>query len=228
MKILEVLSVDHQGRSRRIELCAGDLTDLGRKQSVDILVVSAFPDDYTPTEFSLIGALDRKGISLAKLANAKRVDLRTAFSCWLSDDLSEGQQAAGFKRILCFEPATRGAPPELIGDIFRSLAPFLMEEYAEATVAMPIVASGDQSWPEEDILAQILDAATHWLAQGLPLQCLKIVELSSDKAERLRSDFTAYRERYQTKPAPPANRHKKFDAWCRPGCGRNLAWRDLR
>ena len=189
MEIVESLTVPFGEKLRKIELCKGDLTDLGPGDDLDILVVSAFPDSYDPTPASLIGALDRKGVSVAELAKTKRFDLRSTFSCWLSPDLSGAAQGIRFKRILCFEPVVRGNPPEVVGDIFRCLAPFLLGEYPEATVAMPVVASGEQQWLGEDMLLYILRAAVHWLSQGLPLKCLKIVECVPEKVERLRTIF---------------------------------------
>ncbi len=189
MEVIDNLTVLHGDKKRRIELCRGDLAHLQQSEQIDILIVSAFPDSYDPTPASLVGALHRNGISVAELAKSKRFDLRSTFSCWLSSDLTDVSADIRFKRILCFEPAVRGKPPEVVGDIFRCLAPFLLGEYPEATVAMPIVASGEQNWQGEDMLLQILRAAVHWLSQGLPLKCLKIVECMPDKVERLRNVF---------------------------------------
>lgn len=189
MEILDSLTVPHGDKLRKIELCKGDLANLQPGEKIDILIVSAFPDSYDPTPASLIGALHRRGVSVAQLAKTKRFDLRSTFSCWLSSDLTDVSESIGFKRILCFEPATRAKPPEVVGDIFRCLAPFLLGEYPEATVAMPIVASGEQRWSDEDMLLHILRAAVHWLSQGLPLKCLKIVESVPEKAGRLHSAF---------------------------------------
>ena len=55
-------SIRNGDTERRIELFRGDLSELPADHAVDILVVSAFPNDYIPTRGSLIGALERKGI----------------------------------------------------------------------------------------------------------------------------------------------------------------------
>jgi len=76
MQLLETIEIrgSHPGR---IELSQGDLTDLSSRQRADLLLVSAFPDDYEPTPGSLIGALHGKGLSVKKLARHKDIDLRT-------------------------------------------------------------------------------------------------------------------------------------------------------
>ena len=72
MKLLGTITIRGAG-GKRIELYQGDLTSLGPDQGFDMLVVSAFPDDYLPTRNSLIGALHRKGLSVANLAAAKKL-----------------------------------------------------------------------------------------------------------------------------------------------------------
>lgn len=125
MRELDRLEVGYGGLTRTIELWEGDLTEMPPEEHVDLLVVSAFPDDYQPLDGNLIGALAQKGVVVGKLAQDKAEDLRANFGCWLSKPLL-GAEAVGAKRILCFEPHTRGRPPEVVGEIFRSLAPFVM------------------------------------------------------------------------------------------------------
>ena len=76
LKIKSIMVSD--GRTER-EICLyhGDITDLGPDDPVDLLVVSAFPNNYSPTKLSLIGALFREGWSVDSLAKAKEIDLRT-------------------------------------------------------------------------------------------------------------------------------------------------------
>jgi TIR domain-containing protein len=212
MQILESLAVRHGDKVRKIELYKGDLTELAPDEQVDILVVSAFPNSYRPIPASLIGALDRKGISVEDLEKTKRFDLRNTFSCWLSVDITNPPPGIGFKRILCFEPAARGRPPEIVGDIFRCLAPFLIGEYPDAVVAMPIVASGEQGWQGTEMLLHILNAAVHWLSQGLPLQCLRIVESSSEKVQQLVEAFRSFQRDHEA-PASTADANARYDAF---------------
>jgi hypothetical protein len=122
MELIDTIIVRHQGNERRVMLFVGDLALLPEREAVDVLIVSAFPDNYIPTRTSLIGALARAGVSVADLAKKKEVDLRKFSSCWLSHPIE--RPGVHFRRLLCFEPGVLGKAPELVGDIFRSIVPF--------------------------------------------------------------------------------------------------------
>src|SRR5436305_11949872 len=111
MELIDSITVRHQGNARCVMLFVGDLASLPERESVDVLIVSAFPDDYEPTPTSLIGALARVGVSVEKLAQAKEVDLRQFSSCWLSRPI--GRPGVHFHRLLCFEPRQPGKAPEV-------------------------------------------------------------------------------------------------------------------
>ena len=81
MKLLDSVEIECGAETRLIELYQGDLTELKADEAVDVLIVSAFPDDYVPTPSSLIGGLYRKGVDVRQLAKSKAVDLRETFSC---------------------------------------------------------------------------------------------------------------------------------------------------
>ncbi|MBV8315100.1 MAG: toll/interleukin-1 receptor domain-containing protein [Planctomycetaceae bacterium] len=197
MELLDRLDVHQGAETKSIELYRGDLTNMGPDEAVDILIVSAFPNDYLPTRFSLIGALWVKGVSVEDLSCAKAVDLRKTCSCWLSAPLTAKPPGIAFDRILCFEPLVRGDPPEVVGDIFRSLVPFLGPNGMGTTVAMPLVACGDQETPVARMLSPLLEAAVNWMSHGLPLSRLKIVVHSSEKAAEAEVEFAKLKSRYQ-------------------------------
>lgn len=212
MKLLDTLRVYHGPHEKLIEIYQGDLTELTPDEAVDVLVVSAFPNDYTPTRTSLIGALHRKGISVAALAGDKYVDPRRTFSCWLSQEIVHHDPGIQFRRILCFEPFARRGPPEVVGDIFRSLAPLLGDDPPIRIVAMLLVACGDQSVPMPEILGSPLDAAVHWMTLGFPLQRLKIVAHSPTRGLELQQAFSRLKEGYRH-PILPASRAREYDVF---------------
>jgi hypothetical protein len=207
MRLLDRFAIEHATGIRHVELYHGDLSRIPPDEAVDLLVVSAYPNDYGPTPRSLIGALHRNGLSVADLAKRKAVDLRHAFSCWLSEDLGPAAERHGFRRILCFEPLLRGAPEDVVGEFFQSLMPFAHGDPPIRTLAMPLVASGDQRVPTEAILPPLLEAAAHCLALGLPIDRLKIVERSEAKASELAERFAAFASDL---PALPRQDHRQY------------------
>jgi hypothetical protein len=212
MNLLDTLKVYYGSEERLIELYHGDLTNLQPDEAVDVLVVSTFPNDYIPTPASLIGALYKKGISVEQLARAKATDLRQTFSCWMSQEVAATHPGIQFKRILCFEPLSWENPPSVVGDIFRALAPFLDGDPPMSTVAMPIIASGDQGFSVSDMLPPLLDAAVHWMALGLPLKQLKIVAYSKSNTNLAKELFSRLKNKY-SKPPFKAKHGLQYDVF---------------
>lgn len=189
MKVLDSITVSRGDESSVIELCCGDLTLMETGDEVDILVISAFPDDYTPSPTSLIGALSNKGVSVAYLAATKAVDLRPYCCCWLSADIKTPPSGINYRRILCFEPLVRGEPHQMVEDLFRGITPFLSDAQPSYSIAMPLLAGGDQAVPIVAIMGTLLRAALRWIRFGLPIRRLRIVERSPLKAAWMRDEF---------------------------------------
>ncbi|ODR96759.1 hypothetical protein AUC69_14335 [Methyloceanibacter superfactus] len=192
-KLLDKIDVADGATTRRIALYEGDLTALPPEQRADILIVSAFPDDYSPKTTTLIGALQGRGLSVAELAANKLYDLRATSAFWLSRPLGPAFDGMNIGQVACFETHELGAPPAVVGDLFRGLFPFLDDRKSQ-TVAMPVLATGNQGWPPDVMLRSILDAASNWLARGLAISELKIVESRPDRAAELAAamaDFKA-------------------------------------
>jgi hypothetical protein len=188
MQLLETCTVHRESEVRHIKLYQGDLAAIPPTEAVDLLVISAFPDNYVPTPTSLIGALDRRGVSVEQLARDKAVDLRDAFSCWLSKDLPDNARL-GFKRILCFEPLRRGNPTELTGDIYRAIMPFALAEPQIRSMAMSVLASGNEHFDEVAMFRSLFAATVRWLSHGMPIETVKIVVYADASALRIRPVF---------------------------------------
>jgi hypothetical protein len=211
VKLLDFISIRGK-EGKRTELWQGDLTSLGQEEGFDLLVVSAFPNDYTPTATSLIGALNCKGLSVESLAADKEIDLRANFSCWLSKEFTAPDKGLRFKRILCFEPLFRGKPPELVGDIYRALTPILAEKTDIKSIAMPVVAAGNQGYPVAEMLLPLLEATLNWLENGLPLNCVKIITYSETQTQEAVKVFAEIKDRY-SQSAPKVLQQIDYDVF---------------
>jgi hypothetical protein len=122
----------------------------------------------------------------------------------MSEPVTSDDPGIQFDRILCFEPLVRGSPSEVVGDIFRSLAPFMGGDPPIGTVAMPLVSTGDYRLSTARMLEPLLDAALHWMAIGFPLRRLKIVAHSESMAGELADAFIPLREKYREFGLPPS------------------------
>jgi len=213
MKLLETLSIATVRASKRLEIYHGDLTDL--RSSVDLLIISAGPEDYIPTPGSLMGALHRRGIVVAQLAMSKQLDLTGTFSCWMSGDISTWN--VGFRRILCFEPRQYRGIPELVRRFFQAVIAVLAEGTEFKTAAMPVVFSGGAGLPMPAVLEALIDGAVHWMALGLPLECLKIVIYNEKRAADAAKILSARKDRYKTSPFRPRaeSTHDLFISYAR-------------
>lgn len=160
-----------------IQLMVGDITELSLDEKVDLLIVSAFPNNYNISTRSLIKSLYEKfHLSVENLAREKDMDLRTYFSCWLSKPLPKDLP---FSRLACFEKrSAQMTPVEQIGDMFRGFMPIFNSQ--DTTVITPLLGTGQQHFPDLFVLKRTVECACHWMKVGLPLKCLKIVLFDKD------------------------------------------------
>ena len=214
MRTLENIVIDHVSHEKVIEVLRGDLTEAPDGDRFDVLVVSAFPNDYAPTPSSLIGALHRRGVSVEALSRDREYDLRTGFSCWLSKPIPEDRGLA-FDRVLCFEPEDDGqSPADRIDDIFRALAPFLGLPHKPVTsVAMPLLACGDQATPVADMAEPLIRAAAHWMRTS-PLHRVRIVERDEHRAGQLMEEAARVKQAILTEQTGPEKRYDVFLSYC--------------
>jgi hypothetical protein len=212
-----------------IQLLAGDLAAIPPEHAVDALVVSAFPNSYIPNYGTLFASLFERGLDMRHVAADKQEDERGRLGCWLSPQLPEPViQKFHFTRVLCFEPqhrefvANSGINPanieQAVGFVFRCLNNFVLPDSDGATrfdissVAMPVLASGNQGVPVQRMFPRLLDSAIFWLEQGLPLRQLKIVAFRPQDVAAATAIFAKMRGRYERK-AEPRERRAALPDW---------------
>lgn len=210
LQLLDRLNFTYRGASRAISIYYGDLTALPASEAVDLLVISALPDNYAPAPQSLIGALHRKGVSVEALSQHKAADMRPNLACWLSGPVQAGDPGIQFRRILCFEPRQRGAPPEVVGDIFQCLISVSEGGAAVRRIAMPLLGGGVQGVSTAEMLIPLFDAATHWMQRGLPVEELVIVAHDELHAAELRGAFGVLKRQFALQP-PDDRSGKTYD-----------------
>ena len=190
MPRIDSITVTDDNQSKRtISFWLGNPADIVPEDPVDMIIVSAFRNDYTPTQWSIIGALDRKGLSVAELAKDKAVDLRDTTGFWLSHPLPTNHGPVGVDRILCFEPQFLGDhPADVVGTLFRGLFPFIPEG-RDTTIAMAVIATGAMGEQPERMLRALVSAAATWMRRGLPIRELRIMEQNQKRATALAPVF---------------------------------------
>lgn len=191
---MEVLEEIVSASGKKLQLLRGDLTQIPENHKVDVLVLSAFPNDYIPTQSSLIGALFSTGLSVEMLADDKEKDLRMQFHCWLSKEIN----FRNIRRILCFEPTDRGNPYSLIAGIFQSIMPFTIT-HSIKSVAMPLILTGDQGYSILEVIKELVNTSLFWLDNDSSLEIIKIVEPGNTKIEQLREAFRVQKLNYNQK-----------------------------
>ena len=101
MQLLSQITIPTGKKDAVIQLLLGDLSAIPPEHAVDILVVSAFPNDYMALKGSLFLALQNKGLSVKALATNKQIDLIGQLGCWLSSPLpTEQKNKFNFKKVL--------------------------------------------------------------------------------------------------------------------------------
>lgn len=181
----------------KLQLLQGDLTKISEEHKVDVLVVSAFPGNYSPTSTSLIGALFSAGLSVEKLSEEKESDFRDQFDSWISKEIN----FKNIKRILCFEPEEEKNPYSMIAGIFQSIMPFAYQ-YSIESVAMPLILTGCRGASDQMVLKELIKTSLFWLDKDFPIKNIKIVIKDNSKIEKLHPLFVAHENSYLAKSVP--------------------------
>jgi len=161
--LLNFFDVDPATGERSVALEVGDYPHLGLQS--DLLVVSAFRGHYAPVPQTLLGRLNEAyGLRLGELEVA--LDLRSSpLQAWVSAPLDLGDHAppSRFKRIAVVEGAIEWQEGDLVpwppfNRLFSLLALLPMRGIACATVASPLLGSGNQGIDALSHVPELLEA----------------------------------------------------------------------
>lgn len=214
MILLSQLNIFRDSGATAIQLLHGDLTEIPTEHAADILIISAYPNDYSVADKkTLMAALYYKGIIVDDLAKDKEVDLTGHLNCWLSKPLTARQQQQfNFKRILCFEPPAGEGKEKVVSNIFRCINAIAFDKQNNV-IAMPVLASGNQKVPLEKMLPAIMDAAIFWLENGLPLDCIKLVLRNEEQVAAALPIFLNAKQQYELKVSAQQGAMSAAEAW---------------
>lgn len=210
MRLLNQLTVFYKEQPRLIQLFHGDLSAPSEATDTDLLIVSAWQGNYSTTYATVISSLAQRGLSVAELAKDKEEDLRADFHSWISRPLRLPAELPNYRRLLCFEPPNDAEVRSMVADIFQGLMPFLGQPgYHIRSAAMPLVAAGNRGANPIEILEAIIEAAVQWMAHGLPLEKLNIVEFNELRAHEMNGAFSMLKRQYARFGRP--KRRYKYD-----------------
>ncbi len=192
------------GELKTLQLAYGNLCKL--QKECDLVVCSAFKNDYIPTPTSLIGALynDRQ-INVQLLAQHPQLDFRS-LGCWMSHDTG-----TAFKRIACVElldywkEYTDIQKIDIILKKAFSTLYFMLDQASIAsipiqTVALPILGAGDEQIDTPYILSTLISQCHAILHFNSGVKKIIFYELNFSKFE-----YSAHvlNNIFHTKERPP-------------------------
>jgi hypothetical protein len=176
-----MIEIETRWGYRTIELYCGDLTKLDR--NVDVLAVSSFWHDYTPSPKSLIGALARNcAISVRELSESCEYDFRDSLGCWIA----KVPQPSKFGRIACVDiTGGRLEISELIENLFVALSILEMKGVNIRNFALPVLGAGMQALDPDEMITALLNSMKKHRDNLRHLNQVLFVEIDDLRAAQL-------------------------------------------
>lgn len=181
---------------KSIELWCADLTDF--PQLIDVLVVSAYKNNYVPVEKSLIGALlNKKEIDVSRLAENPEIDLRNSQNVWLSRELDV--EKYHIRRIACVELTNIDNRSISLTDIQRTMTSlfgmFAAAQYENIpleVIAMPVLGAGIQKVSIKDTLRVLVTEGKRGLENIRDISKLLVVDRDLKKMTAMSAAMSEY------------------------------------
>lgn len=169
---------------KTITVLSGDVLEIGER--IDVLTVSSFAREYSPTPFSLFGAMHRAGIDVQALATEPYIDLRDRCDVWLSRSIEGSSCDIG--RIGCVELRSFVEKTALCDPLDTIRAYFHMLDLAAISgvelrvLAMPLLGAGEQGVSASLTLIPIVNECVAFLRRNPCIERVIFFDLNSDRA----------------------------------------------
>lgn len=185
-KIVKEHIIHTKWGTKTIKVFCGDVTQI--PESFDLLVCSAFKNDYIPTYSSMIGILYRKyGISVAELSRMPFLDLKS-LGVWISTPLDTGL----FKRIGCVEildclnpTASESELRSLYDTLFFAVKKSRFFGFPITSMAMRVLGTGDQQIAFNKSLAPLLTECISALKSIEELRTVILFERNNKRCQTI-------------------------------------------
>lgn len=162
---------------KEFELVQGDITNLPFE--VDLLCLSAFKNDYTPTESSIIGQLFKKGINIEQLSKKPSLDFRESLGIWVSNEFEN----YFFKKIVCVEIiGSNNSFIAAVRNLFAVISTLEIQGQMNSSIAIPMIGAGDQSIDDKLVISSLLDISLEFLKYSRFLNKVYFVVYDKDKS----------------------------------------------
>jgi len=174
---LNFVQVETKTGIKEFELIQCDITALPFE--VDLLSVSAYKNNFSPTSRSVIGHLFRKGINVEQLSKRPYLDFRDSLGVWVSS----AQSNLIFRQLICVEIIGRNHSFEnAIKNLFSTISALEIQGLQNTTLALPLLGSGDQYLKTELVIPTLIEISLDFLKYSRYLKKIYFVEIDQFKA----------------------------------------------
>lgn len=176
---INFVDIDTRSGYRRFELHHADITNLGFK--TDVLVVSAFRDDYEPVPNTVMGALYRKGVNVEQLAENPLLDFRSTLGVWVAEMPMDSDIS---NYLVCVEMTGYDfSYEEILENLFSILSILEVRKIKIKTISMPVIGAGNQGIDPNLIIPPILEASMEFLMHAKYAEKIMYVVNKKSKVE---------------------------------------------
>lgn len=187
-----VLDFETSNGLKTFEIICTDILSI--KNPTDILIISAFQNEYRPFPGTLIADLNSVGINVENLARQPLIDMRSTQHVWMSKKIVSGKTF--LRQLACVELSPKKGifikmktVKERIKALFAMLAAAHYAGIPIKNVIMPILGTNAQDYSPK-IMAELLLTEGYHALENIPdFKSLQIVEQSHERYNELNVAF---------------------------------------